>query len=413
MWVCPITAPATAVIFVMMNRTMQIQRIHGIFQLFQWDSSTRILAAISLLFTVGTMLSCQQTLNDHHDHTAKNSATTVASTVPTVNAANQAGYVQSEFVFETAPFPSCHAATIVEVQHGLVAAWFGGTRERAPDVGIWVSRQVDGKWSDLVEVATGVQKDGTRLPCWNPVLFEPSKGPLILFYKVGPTPRDWWGMMSISIDGGKTWSQGTRLPDGFIGPVKNKPVELADGTIICPSSTEALGRTPAWIPHFEITKDFGANWTKVGIAPNKPDQIINGIQPSILVHTDGMLQAIGRTKEARVFESFSKDNGQTWTPLHLTDLPNPNSGTDAVTLHDGRHLLVYNHNPLPKGRSPLNVAMSKDGKTWQPVFVLESDPGEYSYPAVIQDSDDKIHIIYTWHRSRIKHVVLDPVKLGR
>ena len=99
--------------------------------------------------------------------------------------------VKSEFIFERAPFPSAHASTIVETPDGLVAAWFGGTRERNPDVGIWVSRHSEKGWSSPVEVANGIQSDGTRHPCWNPVLFQPAKGPLILFYKVGPSPSAW------------------------------------------------------------------------------------------------------------------------------------------------------------------------------------------------------------------------------
>src|SRR5205823_13495597 len=96
-------------------------------------------------------------------------------------------------------------------------------------------------------------------------------------------------------------------------------------------------------------------------------------------------------------------------PLTLTSLPNPNSGIDAVTLKDGRHLLVYNH--TPSGRSPLNVAVSGDGKEWRAALVLEKEPGEYSYPAVIQTSDGLVHATYTFKRERIKHVVIDPGEL--
>ena len=90
--------------------------------------------------------------------------------------------VDSEFVFETAPFTSAHASTIVETRDGLVTAWFGGTREGAPDVGIWLSRHERDTWTAPIEIATGAQPDGTRLPCWNPVLVDIPGAALMLFY---------------------------------------------------------------------------------------------------------------------------------------------------------------------------------------------------------------------------------------
>src|SRR5262249_20304143 len=159
------------------------------------------------------------------------------------------GLMKSEFVFERAPFEQCHASTIVETGGWLVAAWFGGTGEGHLDVGIWLSRFEEGKWTAPVEGAKGTQADGSRLPCWNPVLFQPKIGPLVLFYKVGPSPRKWWGMLATSDNGGESWSPPRRLPDGILGPIKNKPVELANGDILCPSSTEQNG----WQVHFERT----------------------------------------------------------------------------------------------------------------------------------------------------------------
>lgn len=313
-----------------------------------------------------------------------------------------------EFVFESAPFASAHASTIAETRAGLVAAWFGGTREGANDVGIWVSRRVGGKWTPPVEVATGVQPDGSRLPAWNPVLFELRQGELALFYKVGPNPRAWWGMVRTSTDEGRTWGAARRLPDGILGAVKNKPVRLADGTIIAPSSTETPESPSTWRVHFERSRDAGATWS---VSRPAAGASIDAIQPSILIHAGGKLQAVGRTRASRVFETWSEDGGQTWTPVTLLELPNPSAGTDALTLKDGRHLLVYNH--TPKGRTPLNVAISRDGKKWDIAHVLESEPGEYSYPAVIQTADGFVHITYTWRRERIKHVVLDPAKLEK
>jgi predicted neuraminidase len=173
---------------------------------------------------------------------------------------SDAGVVKTEFIFETAPFPQCHASTIVETGGALVAAWFGGTREGNPDVGIWVSRHDGAIWSAPVQAADGTQPDGSRFPCWNPVLFQPRQGALLLFYKVGPSPDRWWGMLATSRDGGRNWSEGRRLPEGMLGPIKNKPVQLADGTLLCPSSSEHDG----WRVHCERTVDLGKSWERTG-----------------------------------------------------------------------------------------------------------------------------------------------------
>jgi predicted neuraminidase len=325
--------------------------------------------------------------------------------LPTVGlSAAQPGLLTAEFVFDTAPFPQCHASTIVETKDGLAAAWFGGQHEKSPDVGIWLSRQIDGKWTAPVEVANGAQHVGQRYPCWNPVLFQPRNGPMMLFYKIGPDPKTWWGMLTTSSDDGKRWSEPRRLPENIIGPVKNKPVQLANGDILCGSSTEQAG----WQVHFERTPDLGQTWETVG--PINHSDEIGAIQPSLLFHPGHRLQAIGRTQQGRIFETWSHDDGKTWDKMTLTRLPNPNSGTDAVTLRDGRQLLVYNH--TAKGRSPLNVAVSVDGKRWLAALTLEDETGkEFSYPAVIQTRDGLVHIVYTWNRRRIKHVVVEPAKL--
>ncbi len=333
--------------------------------------------------------------------------------------AADASVVKSEFIFDTAPFPSCHASTIVETHRGLVAAWFGGTREKHPDVGIWVSRLERGKWTAPVEVANGIQyvkTDGTavRHPTWNPVLFQPKKGPLMLFYKAGPTPQTWWGMLTTSTDGGKTWEQPRRLPEGILGPVKNKPVQLPNGDILCPTSNETDEKTSKWTVHFERTSDLGKTWQRT--EPLHDGLAIQAIQPSILLLGGNKLLALGRSRQDRVFEVRSDDGGKTWGEMTLGTLPNNNSGTDAVTLKDGRHLIVYNHIGGTPGkwggkRTPLNVAVSTDAKTWNAALVLESDPGEYSYPAIIQTRDGLVHITYTWKRERVKHVMVDPSKL--
>ena len=381
--------------------------------------------------------------------------------------------VKDEFLYEHACFPEAHASTIVETKNGdLVAGYFGGTHERDPDVCIWVNIKKKGsnEWSKPILAADGVLalddpnarymglsglKDDTtpaakgpirtvlggsaaklkRKSCWNPVLFEMPNGELWLFFKIGSSVGDWTGWLTKSKDGGRTWSDKEPLPfdvegRAFLGPIKNKP-ELIDGRLLCPSSTEKDG----WRFHMEIldlsdgrwkkgtpVKDLNWKWIPVESTEaiktddNKPHPI-DCIQPSILKLKDGRLQVTMRTHNAHVATSFSSDNGDTWTPVTLLDIENNQSGTDAVTLQDGRHALIYNNFetlPLtPKGvRTPCSIALSDDGTNWQHVLTLEDSPiDQYSYPAIIQGKDGTLHCVYTWRRQRISYKQIDLTKL--
>lgn len=317
--------------------------------------------------------------------------------------------VVDEFIFEEAPFAQCHASTIVEAADGtLVTAWFAGTKEGNGDVAIWSSRLVQGKWTAPVVIADA-QEEG--VPCWNPVLFQPENGPLCLFYKVSKTIPSWWGEMVISEDFGVTWKERSELPEGFLGPIKNKPIQIDDGTILCGSSTEHDG----WRVHVERIPCLTKTWSKTEALNTSLEG--GAIQPTLLTYPNGRIQMICRTRDSngKLWQFQSTDNGYTWDKMRPLALPNPNSGVDGVTLHDKRQLLVYNHTTArstPAGRSMLNVAISENGEDWSAVCLLEKETkGEFSYPAVIQTKDGKVHILYTWFRKRIRHIVLDPAKM--
>ncbi|MEA1878588.1 MAG: sialidase family protein [Bacteroidota bacterium] len=322
--------------------------------------------------------------------------------------------VLSEYIFNAkdVSFPSCHASTIVETEDGLLVAWFAGTKEKDPDVGIWLSHFSSGEWSIPVEVANGKQSPIKQFPTWNPVLYNTGKE-IKLFYKVGPSPREWWGEVKTSVDNGITWSLPHRLPENIFGPIKNKPVEVADGKLLCPSSTENAG----WRVHMEIYTNIDEKWERTNALNDSKN--ISVIQPAILTHPSNMIQILCRSMNNVIYSSWSNDNGYNWSEFETIGLPNPNSGFDAVTLSDGRHILVYNHIACKTGekwgdRNILNIAISEDGILWKAVELLENDKdedAEYSYPAVIQTNDGKVHITYTWNRTLIKHVVLDPEKI--
>jgi len=308
---------------------------------------------------------------------------------------------EAEFVADPMPTPSCHASTIVETRPGeLMAAWFGGTAEGRPDVAIWGARRAAGRWSAPVELVRE-----PNIATYNPVLFHTRDGLLWLYYKFGAHPTSWSAGRSSSKDQGRTWSPVEHLPAGLVGPVRAKPLVLENGTIVSGSSVESYRSWACWI---ERSTDNGKTGTKHGpitvpLAANA-DQT-HGIIQAVVVPMGGRrLRLFARSTPtvARVCVADSADLGITWTEAHPIDLPNPSTGVDVVRLKDGRLVMVYNH--TAKGRTPLNLAVSGDGEKWQMFHTLESEPGEYSYPAMIQGSDGNLHITYTWKRQRIKYV---------
>ncbi|MBO4753074.1 MAG: family 78 glycoside hydrolase catalytic domain [Bacteroidales bacterium] len=380
---------------------------------------------------------------------------------------------QFVYDFQNAAHPSCHSASIAELRNGdLLGTFFLGAREGAPDVCIYTSRKPKGsdQWEPLQLVANGDLRPGAkpfgteidstlttpiednvnRKACYNPVLFQIPGGDLLLFYKIGKNVRDWTGYIMRSSDNGYTWSDPrqelvtasnpalspqlspVQSSDSLLGAIKNQPIYLpkgfrcANGTvlqkarILSPSSKEtgtaSKEKSGQWRSYIEMSEDDGHTWALYGPVPDEPK--IGTIQPALLVHKDGRIQMLCRTHRpkdseshlARIATAFSEDGGLTWGPMQLLDdVPNNNSGIDAVTLPDGTFALVYNPFSLVPGpdkplRNPTCIATSSDGITWTHRLTLESSPiSQYSYPSLLLGSDNTLHAIYTWRRQGIKY----------
>jgi predicted neuraminidase len=327
--------------------------------------------------------------------------------------------------------PDNHASTVVELRDGdVMAAWFAGAKEGAPDQAIYGARLHQGLWSAPRQLA--------RIPglaCWNPVLFHTRDGRLWLYYKYGASPSTWLGARKVSSDEGLTWSDEEHLPPGILGPIKDKPLVLANGTIVSGSSVEA-GKWTAWI---ERSTDNGKSWAKYGpvtvpdaldtpndlaIAAGKeqappagssaavtkiyppPPSTVGIIQPAVVLLDKQHLRfyARSRTRSARIAAADSFDDGKTWTQARFLDIPNPNSGIDAVRLKDGRIVLIFNNSY--NRRTPLNLAISDDGEHFHVFRTLEDGPGQYSYPAIVEAANGDLLITYSWRRETIKFLRL-------
>lgn len=307
---------------------------------------------------------------------------------------------------DSAAFAACHASTLVQLSQGrFLAAWFGGTQESASDVAIWGSTRSGCAWSPPRQLARV-----RNAAHWNPVLFRDAEGAVQLFFKVSVGPgtngrhgitEGWETWRMVSRDDGVTWSDAEPLVPGDTlgrGPVKNKPILLADGSWLAGASTE----TPAdWEVFFDRSTDAGISWERSADVARDRD-LFGGkgaIQPTLWECEPGHVCALVRTTAGVVGRTESNDGGQSWSALAATDLPNNNSGLDAVRLPDGQIALVCN--PVTQGRTPVSLLLSADnGHTWPRRLDLETAPGEYSYPAVIAVAGG-VAITYTWQRQRI------------
>ena len=347
----------------------------------------------------------------------------LASSVLIVTAAPVTSRAQQEDIFVTAPFASAHASTVVELAGGsLMACWFGGSAEGAPDVAIWCSQKNGAAaWSAPLERVR--ERD---IAAYNPVLFHSRDGRLWLYYKFGPHPTSWSAGRMFSTDEGKTWSPAEHLPAGMLGPIRTKPLVESNGTIVSGSSVESYRTWAVWI---ERSTDDGKTWIKRGpiaadaLAAKRQDDVTTQskdpyawnattgiIQPAILALGPNHLRLYARSTAniGKIVVADSADDGLTWSSPHALDILNPNAGIDAVTVGGGV-VLIYNDSATQ--RTPLKLAFSRDGEHFTTFQTLEQGPGEFSYPAMIVGRNGDLHLTYTWNRKRIRYVHLAAAKL--
>ena len=297
------------------------------------------------------------------------------------------------------PFAQCHASTLVQLPNNrFLASWFGGSREGHEDVGIWIAERYQGRWSQPKLLAKVRDQ-----PHFNPVLFCAPGGVVHIFFKAGPNAREWRTWTMTSADAGVTWSEAREIAADdplASGPVKDKSIILSDGTWLAPNSVET---STQWDVFVDRSADCGATWEHCAYVAIDHGAFTGkgAIQPTLWESEPNTVHMLVRTTAGRIWRSDSADGGRSWAPLYETELPNNNSGIDLAKLHEGTLALVYNHTHDHGLRSPLSIALSfNNGKTWPYRFDIESEAGEFSYPAIIPTTMG-MAITYTWKRERI------------
>jgi predicted neuraminidase len=190
-----------------------------------------------------------------------------------------------------------------------------------------------------------------------------------------------------SNDHGHTWSKDEPFLGGLREGLRNVPITLVNGELLLP-----LGH------RFARSTDRGGTWEQLG-------DVSSGGQPTVIQRADGSLLTLLRNGP-HILQAESRDGGRDWSAAVATELKNPDAGIAMTRLRNGHLVLVFNDSST--ARTPLSIARSLDeGRTWLPPLALESNPGEYSYPCVIQTANGHIHVTYTFRRYTIKHVELN------
>ncbi len=343
----------------------------------------------------------------------------------------------------TDPLYDSHASTIVQTADGnLLMAYFNGAFEGADNQCIYISSRTAGSddWSTPVEVAgnpNGSISVDDGIAMYNPVLFQPVGGPLFLYYKQG-TPSTWAGYYITSTNDGQSWSSPVALPtnvsaygkfspyNNVVGPVRSKPLQLADGTILFGSDLEndTAGYYYSYIQRSTSATDpFGStngssNWTTTAAINSQT----GSIQPTFLYHGGTTIEALTRQYSGaagtQIGVSWSYDDGVTWSAVAATAMPNNWSGIEGLGLADGRYLLVCNPDNTTSagnGRNLLVALISSDGTNWHAALQLQdaaaSTADEFDYPAAIQTTSGQIQITYSYNHAGIRNVTVDPSQI--
>jgi predicted neuraminidase len=305
--------------------------------------------------------------------------------------------------------PQVHSSTLTELPNGdILAAWYGGTREHGPDVGLYAATldHATGRWGPwrLITERHQSQKEIGRYvkTVGNPVLFTDPHGTTWLFYAT-VSVGGWSGAainFKTSTDGGRSWTEARRLVLSpllnMVTMIRTPPLLYDDGTIALPAYHQGISKFPELV-HLSASGEV--------LDKQRMDQARASLQPSIVATSPTDAIALLRNMAGGIKELTSSTAGETWSESARVDLPSPNSSLMAARLPDGRLLLAFNNSDH---RTKLSLAASDDdGRHWKVVYEFPEEEGFFSYPALLATPGGTVHVTYTWNRVQIKHVMFN------
>lgn len=329
-----------------------------------------------------------------------------------------------------------HASCVVELPGGdLLAAWYSGSGERrSDDVVIQAARLRKGEseWGPRFLLADTpgypdcnpalfAAPDRTLWLLWPTILDHRWEGALLKFavtteYPQADQPLKWdrEGVLHVTPVGFEA-AMAKALRDAGLARFILRPGELAQ---IETRSKDLLYQRLGWMPRVHPTVLPSGRWLwplycdtfSCSIVALSDDQgrtwhasapIIGygNIQPSLVRKQDGSIVAFMRDNGPfrRIRLSTSADDGETWSAVTSSELPNPGAGIEAIRLESGHWALIYNDTQT--GRHSLAVALSDDeGATWKwtrHVARGAAGSGSFHYPSILQATDGAIHVTYT------------------
>ena len=309
--------------------------------------------------------------------------------------------------------PAAHASALTVLPSGeLLAFWWAGSRESAPDVSLYLARWAGGRWSSAQKVVDraglgrqlgfGVRRIG------NPSAWVGPDGRVHVFMVA--TGLGGWAAARVvqleSADAARSFTVRRVLPLTPLADtsvlVRTNPVGLDDGGWLLPAYFELRNKYPMVV---SFDADGAPRWlSRIG-------RSTTALQPALLPVSGTELRAVMRDigPSHRVQQAVSHDAGRHWEDVAPLDLPNRDDSVAALRLANGGYVLLHN-DTLPGGspRQWLRLSTSADAQAWTPALdVQRGNAGdEFSYPSV-QQLGRQLHVTYTAQRQAIGHQVYD------